>query len=347
MKFLKISLVFVLSFLLLVGCGSNNTQNNNSNNTVAKEYEQSKQEEILKEFDELKSKNNKDSKNNDTRKIVSLVKENIPHMSTKNADKMILDLEKILLTNLAYSETNTLYDKAANIENALYEEGKAYSYDYNKLMANRNELSNTEVKDYLNFVKDGGYIIYTPEGMINYLVDYEALNEYSTSVSNDMSNYLKFKAMDSNEPATIDAGLAISYEELSNRIALGEDFLKDYDKNNKIQRKIAIEEYLYFSSYINGEANTQPFDYNTGKIQPDLLASYKKDIERNSFAGNLIKELLEVVEANDYKYVDPDVNYEFYEKILNKQREVVEKFGEKFSINNDDINTYYAELYGQ
>ncbi|WXR60508.1 hypothetical protein WG909_09285 [Peptostreptococcaceae bacterium AGR-M142] len=343
MKFLKISLVFVLSFLLLVGCGSNDT----NNNEVAKEYEQSKQEEILKEFDELKSKNNKDDINNDTRKIVSLVKENISHMSTKNADKMILDLEKILLTNLAYSETNTLYIKASNIEEDVFKEGENYSYDYNKLMANRNEISNSDVKDYLNFVKDGGYIIYTPEGMINYLVDYEAINEYSTSVSKDMANYLKFKAMDSANPAHIDAGLAISYEELSNRIALGEDFLKDYDKNNKIQRKIAIEEYLYFSSYIHGEANTPPFDFNTGKIQPDLLASYKNDIQSNSFYGTLIKELLEVLEANDYKYVDPDVNYEFYDKVLNKQREVVEKFGEKFAINNDDINNYYAELYGQ
>lgn len=341
MKFLKISLVFVLSFLLLVGCGSNNT----NNSEVTKEYEQSKQEEILKEFDELKSKNNKDDKNNDTRKIVSLVKENISHMSLDNADKMILDLEKVLLSNLAYSQTNTLYAKAASMEDIVYEEAKNYSYDYNKLIDNKDKISNNEVKEYLSFIKDSGYIIYTPEGMINYLVDYEVLNNYSNFVSNDMANYLKFKAIDSKNPALIDAGIAISYEELSNRIALGEDFLKDYDKNNKIQRKIAIEEYLYFSSYINGEANTLPFDYNTGKIQPDLLASYKKDIEKDAFYGNLIKELLVVLEANDYKYIDPDVNYEFYDNVLNKQREIVEKFGEKFSINHDDINDYYAELY--
>jgi len=105
-----------------------------------------------------------------------------------------------------------------------------------------------------------------------------------------------------NEGLADDGGLIIPVNDLANRLAYWDKFIKKYPKH--IFTPMAQEDvkvYLYF--LMAGMDNTPAFDHESDSLEPDFrkaLESFVTD-DTNLESVRIIKEYLELLKANDFK----------------------------------------------
>ncbi|OAB36065.1 hypothetical protein [Paenibacillus glacialis] len=80
---------------------------------------------------------------------------------------------------------------------------------------------------------DRGYKIEIAEGTFFPVIDYEGYKEYSPYVMKDIKSYIDIMAIESAVIPSRDAGLMISWQEVSNRALTQEAFVKQYPKSNR------------------------------------------------------------------------------------------------------------------
>jgi len=143
---------------------------------------------------------------------------------------------------------------------------------------------------------------------------YDVFKDY---VTDDYKEYLKIWAKDDEELYQADAGLAISFEELGERIITWENFLNKYP-NSTLKSKVTALLNSYREDYILGMDNTPTIDGGYDNVPITIYEEAKKEYDRfmkkypNSPTVELIKYFIE-----NYK------NDNIYELIKCK---IIEKF---------------------
>lgn len=84
-----------------------------------------------------------------------------------------------------------------------------YQFDRYKVK----EIKDKSIRD----IFDGGFKLVTSEGMYYLIIDYGYLTKYSQHLADEMKDYIKIMALESDKPASNDAGLVITWDELGRR----------------------------------------------------------------------------------------------------------------------------------
>jgi len=146
--------------------------------------------------------------------------------------------------------------------------------------------------------------------MFYLVVNYEAFDKYQLYFSEDIKDYITFKAFNTSKPSTSDNSLIIPVDEVRERLLVGDKFLADH-KDSVKYRELSIEYMNYFDRYIYGDNNAPAFGFEDNKLREDVLESYKKiDLEKeNSILAGLFKEYMVELEKFDYIMSDEFSKY--------------------------------------
>ena len=295
MKKIGLIIFLVLSFLLLTNCNKDKKKE-----TVVVEYE---------------NKNPKIKFSDDTYKLFEEFAENKKEIMEK-------------LKTLNKDEANKLYEQyVEDNENILYKIVEATEKFLDSIYYGSTEEQFTE-KDW----NDTNKILNKydlelwgiGEGMVTIKelphLYYDVFKDY---VTDDYKEYLKIWAKDHEELYQADAGLAISFEELGERIITWENFLNKYP-NSILKPKVIALLNSYREDYILGMENTPTIDGGYDNVPITIYEEAKKEYDRfmkkypNSPTVELIKYFIE-----NYK------NKNIYELIKSK---IFEKFEKDQSI---------------
>ncbi|WP_353095749.1 hypothetical protein [Tissierella praeacuta] len=242
-------------------------------------------EKIMADFDNVV-----DGK--ESEKIVSFIDENIGKLSQIEGDKMVSELETVLSKSLD-SVTDTILKADTNGE-LIKIGGTEFFFPEDKVKDIKDENLRNEITKLIN----NKYKFVNLEGNYYPLVDYEKLKQYNNYVSDEMKEYIAIRAIDSNEPVAVDAGLRISYDELAARIIKIEKYVERYSQGQRHEEMLGSYKNK-FAIYLEGLDNTPIADPETKKIYNEVLESYKKTAKvKDSTTAFVMSKYLNVIEEN-------------------------------------------------
>ena len=286
-------ILFLAISVLLTGCVSQPPPGAKNVPPVEQQpEEQENKDKILKEisadFDRLLAGNKKPNE------IIKSIDENIEKVDKDKGTNMLEGLIKIQ------------NDSLEGYMDKLYE-GNNFDLMADYFLSSKDEIGrigdvkSESLKALLYEILDGGYKIHMVEGGAGLVIDYEKLKKYNSYITEEMKEFIALEAKDSTSPFAMDGGLIIPIEELADRIAKAEKYIKSYSDSlrseeirNRNKDRIGI--------YLTGLDNTPAFDYGNKKINEEFLESYKrtvKDYEGTVFA-EIVKEYLSILEKNNF-----------------------------------------------
>jgi hypothetical protein len=143
---------------------------------------------------------------------------------------------------------------------------------------------------------------------------------YSQLVQNnatpDYVAYLKLEAKDNAVLYSADAGLVISFQELSERVLYWENFLVQYPKS-KLYNKAKESYGYYLTDYLFGMDNTPTFDDEKSSFYPENIAEFKRFTQANPSSAST--KLITIMLDNFEKTKDID-------KVRNNMRAEIQKY---------------------
>ncbi|SFE46101.1 hypothetical protein SAMN05216378_3198 [Paenibacillus catalpae] len=224
--------------------------------------------------------------------IVSFLNENLNKAGQNHADQMVRELYAFYSKDLQTSQEAFFGE---NVQNVLTE------MDWPITSANAASIQDEAVRQLVVTKLSGGYKLVWVEGTIYPIVDYSNQQKYSMYLSKPLNSYIALKAAESSEPAAMDAGLVIAWDELANRAIMAETFLNDYPDSPDYKEVEGIYLDSYLRMYIQGLANTPIFDSGTLKLVPEVKASYVKlsNENPNSVTGIMADRFLEILAKSD------------------------------------------------
>lgn len=105
-------------------------------------------------------------------------------------------------------------------------------------------------------------------------------NTFKNYVTKDYSDFLILESKDNSVLYSADAGISITFEEVSVRVLYWENYLNKYPKSKMFEK--AREEYLnYCTNYLFGMDNTPTFEYSTNEIYPENQLEFDRFISKN------------------------------------------------------------------
>jgi len=246
----------------------------------------------------------KDTINEETRpfEALSFIDEKIKTVKQEEATTMILSFEEIQSRYLEIYE-ESLQDEV--IQNELLKTFE-YNFDQEKV----DEIKDERVKSLVKEILNGGYIIICEEGSFIPIQNYQVLDKYSRFLQSDIRDYISYKAAETERIANISDGYLTSWDELAQNIIKIENYLGKYP--NSIKESEMISDYqFYFHAYLFGFDNRPAFNYETKKIDNELLFSYKRFVQDNekSETAMILKEYIQVIEKNDNTLCEEVENY--------------------------------------
>lgn len=223
---------------------------------------------------------------------LSFIDKKIKTVKQEEATTMILSFEEIQSKYLKVYEASLLDDA---IQNELFK-----TFEYNFEQDKVDKIKDKRVKSLVKEILDGGYTIICEEGSFIPIPNYRVLEKYSGFLQSEIRDYISYKALETERITNILDGYLISWDELAQNIIKIENYLGKYP--NSIKESEMINDYqFYFHAYLFGFDNRPAFNYETKKIDDELLSSYKRFVQTNkkSETAMILKEYIQVIEKND------------------------------------------------
>lgn len=291
MKRKSIGLILILILILgttLTGCKKKATVSDPTsepNKDPIIEVGEEEKENIMKEFNTIVEGDNEPFE------LVSFIDENIKKLTQVEGDRMVDALERSLEEHLDGYATKILsIDKENELMNIA---GSEFFYPKDKIK----DIKNEKLKEEVTNLYGSMYKLVNIEGGFYPIIDYAKLKAY-TNISDEWKDYLAIKAMDSDNPPLVDAGLRITFDELGDRILKTENYLNKYIDGQRQEEM--IQNYKNkLSVYLKGSDNTPIADYSSKKIFDDILASYEKTSNvENHITGVTLQKYIEAIKEN-------------------------------------------------
>ncbi|QAY66656.1 hypothetical protein [Paenibacillus protaetiae] len=285
-------LVLVLCMLALtIGCSKESGERRHAKAALeSADPAQKQQQDLLAKY-ELIVKNAKEAAS-----IVSFLNENMVQANRQTADTMLRELNAYYEKDLQKSQEAFLNDKIQDV---------LMKAEWPITSANIATIPDDKVKQLVATKLSGGYRLVMVEGMIYPIVDYEMQKTYRKKLSDDLNAFIAIQAQESNEPAAMDAGLVIPWDELADRAVEAEHFIKQFP----VSPERASVQQLYkndMSMYILGLTNTPVFNPDTFQLTSEVKASYERTESRykGTLTAHIASQFVKVLESSDWKVYD-------------------------------------------
>lgn len=162
--------------------------------------------------------------------------------------------------------------------------------------------ADTEVHRALGAWFDCGFLLQQSEGIYDTGLDSASLVEFAPELSPDMSAWVIFRDQEDHIHRVIagDASLAISWQELADRLQRWEEFLRQHPADApESEPEIHFMAYIFFL----GLANT-PITTDNGRLDPEVLAAWRRFADRNpqSEYVSLIRMLTPALEKDGFRW---------------------------------------------
>lgn len=225
---------------------------------------------------------------------------------------------------------NKSYNKSLQIENLFieYQKGQSFNYIFDKYGLDIDKLNNIEYLSREKVLKDEGkikehiignrklaYKLNTQEGIYYYSVDYKTLiNLFVDNLTREYGDYLQILSLDSENPFLNDGSLAISTDNLVDRILITESFKMVYPYSELINEVNEIYE-LYLLMYLYGENHDPNFDIGNNKMKESALKEFRAKVDKYPFTNfsDILRDFLGWLEGNSY-FIDDNIR----EKLNNR-----------------------------
>ncbi len=309
-------LIIVVFALLLNGCKKDPPEEETGpipapNNGEVEEVEEDEKAQIMEDFFDL-------VEDNDSLRIKEFIDENIEKLSQLEGNQMIDNLEKSLEDNLA-DATDRLLTKDENGE-LMDIAGEDSFFPMEKV----SQIKNEELKREVTTLFDTMYKLVNLEGDFYPIVDYARLQEYNNYVTDEWKEYLAVMAMDSTNLAFVDGSLAISYDNLANRILKTENYLNKYLDSSR-QEKMIDNYHNKISLYLKGVDNTPIADLTSNRIYDDILDSYIITSHNEGYiTANILGRYVEAIEDNK-KIIDDEI-LELADELISEAIEILTEY---------------------
>ena len=191
-------------------------------------------------------------------------------------------------------------------------------------------ITDSTLKELYVSLTGAGYKFIRVEGSVEPIVDYRSMESYSDSISDEMKDYLSFKAMDSDKVWAKDAGLVIPVKELGDRIAAAEGFLKKHP-DSELKGNVLRDLRNYLSGYFGGLDNTPVAD--GGGYAKEYLDAYVDFLQKypDTYAAVALKKYYDEIKskgfAAPYKEGDTAGRLDFKWRVEAIADGIVSKFG--------------------
>lgn len=191
-------------------------------------------------------------------------------------------------------------------------------------------ITDSSLKTLFSRFESMGYKFVQLEGSVEPIINYHFAENYTTYLSTEMINYGKFKSLDSDQVWASDGGIVISIEELGDRIASAETFLKTYP-DSKQKENVVQDLKNYLHGYFGGLINT-PIVTTDGYSESFINAyeSYLK-IHPETATAKVLQTYYDELKASNfaapYDENDPASTLRFRERIDVMTNKVIKGFG--------------------
>ncbi|MDR9854989.1 hypothetical protein RJP21_15345 [Paenibacillus sp. VCA1] len=227
----------------------------------------------------------------DAAEVIRFLDEKLPGATPKQADQLILELEHFYDRYLP-SLNDNFDTMLAKPETAQKMNEIGYPMDVNNIKGD------DTLKQWLMDQMAGGLALGNTEGMFFWKVDYKALQKYNRYVSTDIRSYLALKALDAEKNYIEDGALAVSREELGDRMMKAEYYMIEHPEG--LRFKEVLQAYkAYLDTYLT-DYRYDAIDDRTGKLLPDVKKSYRTFVGEHpeSKTAIIVKKYLEAIERN-------------------------------------------------
>lgn len=291
----RINIAIILIFVILVTTFSGCKKKSPVTTDIIKEPagnsedvggDEKNREKVMAEFDNILKKG-------DLEEIIGFIDGNIGKLSQIEGDKMISDLERVL-----YRSLDTIVDKILQTDTKgelITIAGTELFFPEDKIK----DIQDEKLRDEITKVINSKFKLINLEGNYYPIVDYEKIKQYNGYISDEMKEYIEIKAMDSNEPMAVDAGLRISYDDLADRIIRTEKYIGKYSQGQRYEEMLGNYKNK-LAIYLGGLDNTPIADFTSKRIFDDVLESYKKVSKvKDSATAFVVSKYINVIEEND------------------------------------------------
>ena len=193
------------------------------------------------------------------------------------------------------------------------------------------DIKEAELKGFFLSFTNAGFRFIAVEGTLMPIVDYSFLDGYKTYVSEDISEYGRFMALNSNQPWARDGGIMIPLSDLADRIAMAEMYVSDYP--DAVMKEEVIRQYtLYLHAFLVGLDNTPLVSDDEKEVDAGFVKAFYYFMERypalktTELVQLLMNELERTVLMRPYSTDDEAQKAAFEGRIDQKITEITETF---------------------
>ena len=212
-------------------------------------------------------------------------------LTKDGASVMVAQLEDYLIQYI-----NTDRDDVQVQSLAAYFEKESGSLDENK-------IQDHVTKEFYQALQNVHiYPVYF-EDKVQLRVNYVTLNEtFAKVIDPALSELYEIDQMITDEPATQNATIQISYDELMDRAMAGEELIVEYPDNIWINDEVRWLYSTYLDLIMMGTTNTPVFDYQTGDFNSQAKAAYEHVVNEHqeTTLAWALREYFAYLEKIDY-----------------------------------------------
>lgn len=286
----------------------------------------------------IKVERKDNSKKNSNEKIFNQGKELIENnfseslkFLTENKNSLSkYDNTELLMEYISRLDEMT-FDRGVEIENLFikYQNGENFDFLFNKYELSLEKLNSLEYLGREKVLKDEeelkkhlidninlGYKLDTSEGIYYYVIDNQRLvDNFTESITNEYTDYLKVLALNSNEPFMNDGSLIISMEKLAERILFVESFKMVYPYSNLLPRVKEIYEW-YIYTYFYGDSHDPNFQYDSFLMKDEILQEYENTIAKYEYTtfADIIRDFMGWLKENG-NIINDDIREKLNERL--------------------------------
>ncbi|MDP5273073.1 hypothetical protein [Chengkuizengella axinellae] len=287
-------IILVCTLITVTGCtnmGEANESAQNNNNEQVDEQSQIR----TAEFEKLIENNSKPME------LYQYIDEHLEELSKNDLSKILIQLEDQMLLQLANYNDELKNTDIQSYINEIFDED-------HQLMIE--EVQDESIKEMLSEIQGNGYQIKGSKETFILKIDYTLMEKYIGKTNNEISDYIAIKALESKQGYEENFTLTISWDELSNRVALSELFINSYPESI---RSDAIERiYLnYLIPYLKGLPNTTVYNPDSNQYNQQLLDNYLSYIDKypETRTSQILNDYMIKLEESDYIYTQEVEQY--------------------------------------
>ncbi|MCT4594222.1 MAG: hypothetical protein N4A57_08145 [Anaeromicrobium sp.] len=289
----RIVYVFILVLVVaLSGCGDKKKEVSTNDSQTTKEVKKA-ESKVLGQLENMIE----EEKNYD--EIFQFVDEKIGSISKEEGDEII---EKLIEYRQKYIEIT--FENEYNSKEFQERLFKLNGDGESAILSSIYEKTGDVIIDkYIVKLQDRHCKAISDEGEIYFVDELYWVDKYNEYISKAMKDYIFIQKELANKKDVSDGALLISFNELYDRIGLIEKFIKNYP-NSKHKDTMVRQYEFYLRIYFYGLDNTPIFEYNDGKINREVLKSYKEKYSNgeDSITKRILLVYIPLLEKNEYDF---------------------------------------------